>query len=271
MANLDKGKHVIGFFPDIKKTFDSIDHSILINKIVDIGVCERSINLFKTYLSNRIQKTKVHDTLSSEVIVNAGIPQGTVLGPLLFLVYINGLLKLEISGKLFGFADDTAILFSSNNMLEIIKIINIEINIIKKWLDENFLLLNLKKTFLIKFSLSPFDISAYKVFIQSCDNNYVKMNNKNCDCSFIPFVEEVKYLGVAFDCRLKFDSHIQFLLNKLRKMFHNFKILRNILQLNVIKSVYYSLVQSLLTYEYWHGVVQLIFTSINYKLLKIQL
>jgi len=108
--SLDVGEKVLCVFVDLAKAFDTVDHNIMIETLEKAGVRGITLNLFKSYLSDRTQCVRVVDSISGEEIVEFGVPQGTVLGPILFILYINNLFSVESLGELICFADDSAII-----------------------------------------------------------------------------------------------------------------------------------------------------------------
>ena len=146
IEELDNGKKCLGIFLDIQKAFDTVNHTILFNKLDSLGIRGTALKLFKSYLNNRLQITKINYEFSDRRNINIGVPQGTVLGPTLFLIYINDLLniKLEkINGHLYSYADDTAVIFSGINWNDVYESANTGMVSIKEWLDRNLLCLNI--------------------------------------------------------------------------------------------------------------------------------
>ncbi len=143
--NIDNKKYTIGVFLDLCKAFDTVDHTILLDKLHHYGVRGQSHALFKSYLSNRKQFTLVNN-VRSEVCINPfGVPQGSVLGPLLFLIYINDIRHCIPEDSLRLFADDTGIFISGDNLLSVIRNTQNMINKLEYWFKSNCLTLSADK------------------------------------------------------------------------------------------------------------------------------
>ena len=199
---IDKGEHVLGIFLDFSKAFDTVDHVILLEKLSHYGIRGVALDWFRNYLTDRKQFTVFKDSRSDYQNVVCGVPQGSILGPLLFLIYINDL--STVSNALFTilFADDTSIFLSDKNYDTLLNTMNNELLIITKWLSANKLSLNIKKTHYMVFS-------GKKSNLSNCD---VRINNQT-----ISKVSEIKFLGVLVDEKLSWKSHIAYISKKYQK------------------------------------------------------
>ena len=144
--NIDQGNVNAVVFLDLKKAFDTVDHSILLSKLSVYGLGGRVGSWFGSYLHSRKQKCYVNGHLSSYRFLPCGIPQGTILGPLLFLIYINDLPNCLTHSRPRMYADDTNLTFASNNVCDIDYKVNEDLHNVNKWLIANKLTLNQSKT-----------------------------------------------------------------------------------------------------------------------------
>ena len=135
-------------FLDFAKGVDTVNHNILISKLEHYGIRGVCLNLFKNYLANRQQCTEINGTISDIEITKCGFPQGSILGPLLFLIYINDVVNSSELLKFYLFADDTTLFYSSKNKAETEDTVNREIGKVTNWLISNKLSLNIKKVLL---------------------------------------------------------------------------------------------------------------------------
>ena len=147
-ANMNQRLLSCGVFIDLKKAFDTVDHEILLNKLNHYGFRGIINDWFSSYLNNRTQTTQVGQHISDKAIITCGVPQGSVLGPLLFLLYVNDIHKCSNKLRFYLFADDTNILYADKNVKALETTINIELQKFYVWLTVNKLTLNTKK---IKF------------------------------------------------------------------------------------------------------------------------
>ena len=139
---LDDGNIGYGVFVDLQKAFDTVDHHILLAKLSHYGIRGVSNDWFKSYLSNRSQYVSINGYDSGLAAINCGVPQGSVLGPLLFLLYIN---NLNQAIKFYHFADDTNLLCLGNSIKKLNKLVNADLKRLVNWLNANKISLNVKK------------------------------------------------------------------------------------------------------------------------------
>ena len=149
--SIDNGKYGRGIYIDLRKAFDTVNHNILIKKLEHYGVRGILLEWFKSYLNERKQFVFMNGESSDLKYISCGVPQGSVLGPLLFLLYINDLPNISAKLKFFLFADDTNIYFESDDLLNVEKTVNKELKKLYLWLNVNRLSLNVSKTNYIIF------------------------------------------------------------------------------------------------------------------------
>lgn len=137
VQNIDEGKFSCMIFCDLSKAFDRVWHSGLLFKLQTYGVCGDLLKWFSSYLSQRSQKVMYKDLLSSTSEISAGVPQGSVLGPLLFLIYVNDV-AVNMLSLCRLFADDSSLQYSSNNILNIEYILNHDLKILESWSKSGF-------------------------------------------------------------------------------------------------------------------------------------
>ena len=134
-----------GLFVDFQKAFDTVDHQILLAKLNQYGIHGVSNDWFKSYLSNCNQHVSINDFDSNLTSINCGVPQGSVLGPLLFLLYINDLNQAIKFCRVHHFADDTNLLYLSNSIKKLNKLVNTDLKHLVNWLNANKISFNIKK------------------------------------------------------------------------------------------------------------------------------
>jgi hypothetical protein len=214
---LNNKKHSLVIFCDLKKAFDTCNHSILLNKLLKLGIRGTELLWFKNYLSNRQQYVSINDHDSPLLFILTGVPQGSILGPLLFLLYINDLpLCCNLLSILF--ADDTALTHSDDNYDDLFNHVNTEFNKLCTYFRLTKLSLHPDKTkyLLISHNSVPTEFH-HKIFTNNNDIGETEASKifelkRVTNTDKIP---AIKYLGVYFDEGLNFKYHINYLSNKL--------------------------------------------------------
>lgn len=243
---------VAALFIDIAKAFDLVDHKILLRKLLAAGFRGKAHDWFSSFLSNRTQVIRVNGCLSESCELIKGVPQGSVLGPILFLIYINSLLELKFHGGITAFADDTAFIYKTTSHSETIVQINDDLKLLRKWFDANNLTLS-DKSKLMKFRLAGNYLHSLSGSVIYHNGN---CNGRNCStCVSLEFVEEFKYLGIIIDRKLSWKKHIQKLKSELCFSLRQLYQLKKICNINLLRVIYFALVQSKLEYgiSFWGG------------------
>lgn len=251
--SLDDGDKVMGIFLDLAKAFDTVSVSALLDRLESIGVRGLSHQLFVSYLSNRFQAVKIDKWTSFELPVTYGVPQGSVLGPTLFLIYVNQLCEKKLrNGKLIAFADDTVLLFRASDWCEAFRCAQEGLNQVSDWLSNNSLALNGIKTKYMTFSI---DSRGQPTGLKLILHANTCLNQLHCCCPDLVLTDTVKYLGVMLDSNLNFRHHLELVTGRIRKLLFVFKTLRHLTDHKILKLVYLSLCQSLLGYciSSWGG------------------
>uniref|UniRef100_A0A2A4JXL1 Reverse transcriptase domain-containing protein n=1 Tax=Heliothis virescens TaxID=7102 RepID=A0A2A4JXL1_HELVI len=254
--NLDSKNKCLGIFLDLSKAFDTVSVSLLISKLELIGVRGIALDIFRDYLRNRTQRVKINTYLSDAEYVPFGVPQGSILGPSLFQIYINDLCNLKLPQcRIFTYADDTAIIVQGPTWDSVKSAAESALTTIMTWLNSNLLTLNLQKScyipFVIRRKNSPLD--AFSITAHSCRPNNTPPTS--CSCPNLTRTINAKYLGVQIDSELKWDKQIDALITRTLRLLHIFKSLRESANLDTLKMVYFGLCQSVLGYciTVWGG------------------
>ena len=210
-SNMDKKLYTCGIFIDLKKSIRySQPHSVLLSKLHHYGIRGVVNDWFSSYLSGRLQTTKVEMTVSSKATTPCGVPQGSVLGPLLFLIYINDIPNSSSKLSFCLFADDTNMLFADNNLRSLEATVNNELKNVCDWLTANKLTLNTKKSYFVIFRPRQKKLE-YEVNLNVIGNNTDTLTSLECK-------EYVKCLGVLIDSHLSWKFHIVYVVRLLESL-----------------------------------------------------
>ena len=231
---IDNGNIVCGIFIDLEKAFDTVNHEILCEKLTYYGLRGKVNDLIRSYLRNRKQYVSINGTDSKTCNVTCGVPQGSSLGPLLFLLYINDFRFCLNKTETGHFADDTYIMYGSKKINTLETVVNTELKLVSNWLRLNKLSLNATKTELVIFR-SKWHKLERKVNI--------KLNG-----TLLTPTDHVKYLGLHLDKYLSWDHHILKLSNTLSRANGILSKLRYNAPRHVCLNVYYALFYSHLIY-----------------------
>lgn len=232
--NIEGKRFMVRLFLDLKKAFDSVNHKVLLLKLPYYGIRGTPLDLIKSYLSSRVQCTSVNGVSSSYMDIRTGVPQGSILGPLLFLLHINDIVNIPCTPSMVMYADDTNIFFSGCDINSVASDANTWLAGLSKWLTANKIELNVQKTKFILFRPKNKIIDTEPII--TFRNNALSR------------VDSIRFLGVIFNERLTWTDHVDRVCSKVSSSVGIIYKMRNLLPLWFKKQMYYALVQSYLHY-----------------------
>ena len=237
---MDQGLYSCGIFIDLQKAFDTVNHDVLLYKLNHYGVRGIINKWFSSYLIGRSQTTEIESNISQKEETLCGVPQGSILGPLLFLIYINDIAYCSTKLKFFLFADDTNLLYADKNLKSLETIVNEELIKLNDWLISNKLSLNIKKSNFVIFHTYQKTLN-YIPNLKIFDHNsqqYIALEHKIY----------IKYLGILIDSHLTWNNHVDYITLKVSKTVGIISRLRHFVPYQTLLNIYRSLVQPFITY-----------------------
>jgi hypothetical protein len=249
---LNDSMFCIGVFLDLRKAFDVCSHSILLEKLKKMGIQDIAHSWFKNYLSGRSQRVDINGVFSDPLNIDISVIQGSILGPILFLCYIN---DFWLASSLLSvlFADDAACLGKGKNLRELTSFVNQELNKIANWFRANKMAVNTVKTKFIVFRTRGKIVNPADCHLVYNGNEIGQPE----DPSMVYDIERIhnngttknfKLLGVLFDEFLSFEDHINSICNKISKSLFCINRIKNFINLETKKTLYYAMIHSHLAY-----------------------
>lgn len=235
-GNLDRKdvRVVSGLFLDLSKAFDTVNHRKLLDKLHSAGIRGVALDVFSNYLSQRSQVVNVDGVLSSAASVVTGVPQGSVLGPTLFLIFIDDIQSLDLKGNLFLYADDAAIFYSGRTSSQNLNNMNDDLAILSDYFRANLLTLNKKKSKYMHFH-------HFNVHVD--DSVCVAVDGES-----IEKVSHFTYLGMVLDTHLTYRRHCDFVSSRMSAAIGALYKVKAFVPREALLSIYFSLVHSHLLY-----------------------
>ena len=241
-------------FIDLRKAFECVPHQPLITKLYKYGIRGGSQELINSYFTNRKHFTDVDHTYSDLLTLKLGVPQGSALGPLFFLIYINDIVKLPLKSKLILYADDLVLYNEDSDISRLKDTLEEDLKLLNEWFKANKLLINIDKTKSMLFTRSKNKSNPLKY----CDQ-------------FIEEVDNYKYLGLTIQSNLKFDIHLNYICKKINSVNGCVYGLKNLVPRFVLIKIFYALVFHHINYHIlaWGGSCPSLLKRVNVSVNKI--
>ena len=250
---MNKNEYSLAIFCDLSRAFDMVPIDLLLKKLESNGIRGLGLKWFESYLRDRVQFVKIGNSNSSYQNVSSGVPQGSVLGPILFLIFINDLPSSTLL-KVLLFADDTTLIATGKKLAQLANFVNDELKKISTWFRANQMVLHPNKTKFTIFHAKPNTIPWDDIHIFIDENEPDSLNQDPSFKKSLSYINHksdvpaIKFLGVYFDPALNFKYHISQIHNKLSKGLFILRRAKNVLTPKALKALYYSTFDCHLTY-----------------------
>lgn len=218
---------VIGIFIDFSKAFDLVNHKLLLEKLWHYGIRGQAAELIKSYLSKRKQTVNIDNTYSEIKEIYSGVPQGSILGPLLFNIYLNDIVNINPNVRFIIYADDTSIFFSGSNIHDLIQMCNTTMITLERWSQSNYMRVNEKKTKAVIFRPRNKPITPH---------DSITFNSRE-----IEIVDHFKCLGAVFSSHMSWEDHTNHVVRQLARVTGTIGCIRYILPKSIKLLLYNTL------------------------------
>ena len=232
-SSLEEREHMVAVCLDLTKAFDTIDHRVLYRKLDHVGVRGLALDWFSSYLCDRQQRIHIGDVHSDISVLSAGVPQGSVLGPLLFILYVNDMSNVSNSVKFIHYADDTTLYLSGPVATHLVENLDLCLDELGDWLVSNKLILNVTKTQCVLFSNT----------LKGSDMPLISIRG-----SVIDWVDSIKFLGIRIDNQMNFKEHVTGVCTRMSRAVGVIRRLSYDVPDYVLITLYYSLIYPHMTY-----------------------